>query len=191
MPHSTHEIPQRKYILSDKIKFVDNLWIGGLEYYEARATQARGTNMKNILVALDFSDVTPIVLGRAAAMATAFEADLHLVHTMDPGPNYAIYGFGPAEFPDPPLADRARAASDAKLAELAGSTGLPPQRVHTATVTALPVEGILKHAREIGADLLVVGSHGHGFIGSVLVGSVAQGIVRRAELPTLVVPRGK
>ena len=144
--------------------------------------------MKNIVVALDFSDVTGKVLEHAVAMANAFDARLHLIHTLDPGPNYALYGFSPAEFPINPLNDRLRAASDSRLHSLALCTSMPADRVVTATIHAQPVEGILRYAKDENADLIVLGAHGHGFIGSMLVGSVAQGVVRRAELPTLIIP---
>ena len=41
---------------------------------------------------------------------------------------------------------------------------------------------------EAGADLVVLGTHGHGVMASVLLGSVAEGLVRKAEIPALVVP---
>ena len=43
----------------------------------------------------------------------------------------------------------------------------------------------------IGADLVVLGSHGHGIVASLLLGSVAEGMVRKSIVPTLVVPAGK
>ena len=50
---------------------------------------------------------------------------------------------------------------------------------------------ILEYAEEVGADLLVLGSHGHGFLGSLLLGSVAEGCVRKAQIPALIVPARK
>ena len=147
--------------------------------------------MKTIVAALDFSDVTEEVLNHAVCMATAFEADLHLVHTIDPGPNYAMYGFAPADFPHYSMNVRLRSASNSRLQELATGTGLPEGKVHTATLIAMAVSGILQYAEDVKADLLVAGAHGHGVLGAVLLGSVAQGLVRRAELPTLIVPVGK
>ena len=144
--------------------------------------------MKTIVAALDFSDATPRVLDQAVGLAHAFGAELHLLHTVDPGPDYAIYGFGPAELPDADITERAREASDKRLADLAAAAGLDEAKVHTATLSAMPVEGILGYARDHAADLIVLGAHGHGVLTSMFVGSVAQGVVRHAEFPTLVVP---
>ena len=41
------------------------------------------------------------------------------------------------------------------------------------------------------ADLVVVGAHGHGAMAALLLGSVAEGLVRKAAVPTLVVPAGE
>ena len=51
-----------------------------------------------------------------------------------------------------------------------------------------PLHALLDHVKQGGADFVVVGSHGHGVIASLLLGSVAEGLVRKATVPTLVVP---
>ncbi len=51
-----------------------------------------------------------------------------------------------------------------------------------------PLAAILEFVEEMEDGLVVVGSHGHGVIASVLLGSVAEGVVRKAEIPALVVP---
>jgi nucleotide-binding universal stress UspA family protein len=50
-----------------------------------------------------------------------------------------------------------------------------------------PAKKIVELADSIGADLIVVGSHGHGAISSALLGSVSRGILHRARRPVLVV----
>lgn len=147
--------------------------------------------MKTIVAAVDFSDVTPPVVETASGLAAAMDARLHLIHTVDPGPNYAVYGFSPAEFPVSPITDKARENADNRLKTLADTCPLPGDQITVATITAMPVEGILRYAEENEADLIIVGAHGHGFLGAMLIGSVAQGIVRRAERPTLIVPGRK
>ena len=147
--------------------------------------------MKTIVAALDFSDVTPKVLLTAKAQAEAFGASLHLVHSVDPGPSYEIYGFSPTEMPTNPWLDKALDSAKARLENEAESLGMPGGGVTAHCVAAMPVDGIMRIAAEVNADLIVVGSHGHNFLGSLLMGSCAQGIVRRAEFPSLIVPTGK
>ena len=84
------------------------------------------------------------------------------------------------------LADAAVAASDRRLDRL-------HRRLKDA-VSALPSEVgapvplILKQARRVHADVIVMGSHGHGAAYDLAVGSVARGILKRAPCPVLVVP---
>ena len=144
--------------------------------------------MKTIVAALDFSDVSSKVLMMAKAQAEAFGASLHLVHSVDPGPSYEIYGFSPTEMPTNPWLDKALDSSKARLQKEADSLGFPEGKVTVHCVAAMPVDGILRVAAEVQADLIVLGSHGHNLIGSILMGSCAQGIVRRAEYPSLIVP---
>ena len=53
-----------------------------------------------------------------------------------------------------------------------------------------PLHALLAHVKDSGADFVVIGSHGPGVIASLLLGSVAEGLVRKATVPTLVVPAG-
>jgi len=50
-----------------------------------------------------------------------------------------------------------------------------------------PVEQILKHAEARSCDLIVMGTHGHGTLEDVMIGSTARRIVRRSKIPVLVV----
>ena len=144
--------------------------------------------MKTIVAALDFSDATAPVLEASAKMAKAFGATLHLVHVVEPEPSYSAYGFTPEEFPAIHVFQKeARIRAEAALAEkrkgLAGDL-----KVETALLEGNPLHALLEYATEAGADLVVLGTHGHGVMASVLLGSVAEGLVRKAEIPALVVP---
>lgn len=145
--------------------------------------------MKTILVAIDFSNATPLVLEQAKLQAKSHGARLHLIHVIEPEPSYAAYGFTPNEVPalQEYQGEAKRRATD-KLQKLAreASVGLPDS---TAVVAeGSPLRCIANCVEEQQADLLVLGSHGHGAIASLLLGSVAEGMVRRALVPTLVVP---
>lgn len=145
--------------------------------------------MKTIVAAVDFSDSTAGVLATASAMAKAFGAALHLFHSVEPEPTYTAYGFTPDEFPAIQVfQEEARKRATARLHELLGgvSSDVADARVHLAEGSPLP--SILAYVKETGADLVVVGAHGHGAVAVLLLGSVAEGLVRKALVPTLVVP---
>lgn len=148
--------------------------------------------MKKIIAAIDFSNATEGVVTMAAEMARAFGAELHLLHVIEPEPTYTAYGFTPEEFPAIHTfhaETRARAQKTLETAAAKAATpGLDPI-VHLGDGSPLHV--LQDKVREIGADLVVLGSHGHGIVAALLLGSVAEGMVRKAEVATLVIPAKK
>jgi nucleotide-binding universal stress UspA family protein len=141
--------------------------------------------MKTIVAAIDFSDLTRRVVETARKQAEAFGAELYLIHVVEPEPAYTAYGFTPDDFPAMGLFQQeARKRAQTKLEEVAASA--PGSKV--VLVDGSPLHGILEQAKSCGADLVVVGSHGHGMVASLLLGSVAEGLVRKAAVPTMVVP---
>lgn len=145
--------------------------------------------MKTIIVAVDFSNATPGVLKLAIGMAKAFGAELRLIHIVEPEPSYTAYGFTPEEFPAMHIYQeeakrRAGVKLDGLLAQV--KTELPTATSHIAEGS--PLHTLLDYVKESAADLVVIGSHGHGVIASLLLGSVAEGMVRKAAVPTLIVP---
>ena len=51
-----------------------------------------------------------------------------------------------------------------------------------------PLQAIVDYAKKSEADLIVIGSHGHGIVAALLIGSVAEGLVRKAACATLIIP---
>ena len=79
--------------------------------------------------------------------------------------------------------------ADIKLSKLAAESGL--DGVQTKVIQGQPLHALLEYAKEVDAEMLVLGSHGHGFMSSLILGSVAEGCVRKAQLPSLIVPMAK
>jgi nucleotide-binding universal stress UspA family protein len=145
--------------------------------------------MKTIIAAVDFSNASQKVLAAAGEIAGAFGATLHLVHVVEPEPTYTAYGFTPEEFPAMyTFQAEARKRSAEKLDQLLAA--VPPEVADARThiLEGSPLSCINHYAGEIGAQLVVLGSHGHGIVASLLLGSVAEGMVRKSRVPVLVVP---
>jgi nucleotide-binding universal stress UspA family protein len=143
--------------------------------------------MKTIVVAIDFSDVSKPVIKQAVKLAKVFNEGLHLVHVVEAEPTYAAYGFSPDEFPAmSQLQEESVSRAEKKLHQLAEE--IEVSGVETTVLQGQPLHMILEYAEEVDADLLVLGSHGHGVLGSLLLGSVAEGCVRKAKFPALIVP---
>ncbi len=140
----------------------------------------------NILAAVDFSPASTSVLAALRRMAAAFSARVFLVHVAPPDPAFVGYEAGPDAVRGQVAAEHR--ARHQQLQELAA--GL---RGDGVDVTALMLQGatvatLLAQAERLEADLVVLGSHGHRPIYELLVGSVAEGVVRAGKLPVLLVP---
>jgi nucleotide-binding universal stress UspA family protein len=145
--------------------------------------------MKMIIAAVDFSNATPAVVENAVSFAKSFGANLQLFHCVEPEPGYATYGFTMAEFPAMgELHEETRRRATRLLADLLATVrkDLPNATSHMAFGS--PLHELLEHIKRTAADFVIVGSHGHSVIGALLLGSVAEGMVRKATVPTLVVP---
>ena len=161
--------------------------------------------MKRILVPVDFSPAMEGVLTLASQMARAFEAELHLVHVREvaavpvfPAATIGYPGIGMPEMgmagglpagvagcvPQDPPHNGKKSQLDALREELTRS-GL---RAFAHERDGAVVEEVLQTATEISADLIVMGSHGHGSVYNLLVGSVTEGILKAGERPVLLVP---
>lgn len=146
--------------------------------------------MKTIVAAIDFSDASKPVIEAASKLAKALNEGLHLIHVVEAEPTYAAYGFSPDDFPAMhEIQEESMIRGENKLSQIASETGVG--RVETKVLQGQPLHTILEYAEEVGADMLVLGSHGHGFLGSLLLGSVAEGCVRKAQIPALIIPAAK
>jgi len=145
--------------------------------------------MKTIVAAVDFSNATKGVVEMGVNLAKAFGARLCLFHVVEPEPSYTAYGFTPDEFPAlHAYQEEAKRRAGDKLEALLVSVkaGLPATTTQIAEGS--PLHSLLDYVKDSGADFVVLGSHGHGVIASLLLGSVAEGMVRKAAVPTLIVP---
>lgn len=141
---------------------------------------------KKILLATDFSPNADAALALAIELAQQGPRALDIVHAYRTGiivlpPPLDLLGLSPTG----PTVDNLEQALESR-AQQARAKDL---RVSAGTLVGDPTQVILDHAREMGADLIVIGARGLGFVDRVLVGSVAGKIVQHAPCPVLVVPR--
>lgn len=153
---------------------------------DARPETRAGT-FRKILVATDFSDASRAALDATVDLASKLGASVTVMHAYSL-PVYTVSPLDGMFFPAPEDIARVGAAAqrhlDAELQSRA-SSGVPLVAVLRYGEVS---DEILSCADTVGADLIVMGTHGHGVIARALLGSVAQHVVRTAKQPVLVVP---
>ncbi|MDT0630853.1 universal stress protein [Rubrivirga litoralis] len=138
---------------------------------------------QTVLCALDFEPGSERALVQAADLAERAHAALHLVH-VNP-----LFRARLAPTPgDPGAAFQERVERFVNGALGADDAfGVLAPALHETRGQA-PADGIVGRAADVGADLVVVGTHGRGGLGHLLLGSVAAETLRRSPVPVLVVP---
>lgn len=143
------------------------------------------SDYRTILVAYDFSEHARLALETAVDLATRFGSELHLIHVLQP-PVYADLAFAGAA-PTPLDLGAVRKGVADSLAEVARGTG-GKVKIDTSVVEGASIaDRIGEKAEEIGADLLVMGTHGRTGLAHAFLGSVAERTLRRSPCPVLTV----
>jgi len=134
---------------------------------------------KRLLVPLDGSPLAEQALGQAAAIARACGPSVDLLFVRAPGPFESVrtMPWGPAERAE---TERYLEAIGQYVATLGRAT------VTQSVQKGNPVDRICEHAIEVGADLIVMTSHGRTGLSRAWLGSVADGVMRHAKIPVLI-----
>jgi nucleotide-binding universal stress UspA family protein len=147
--------------------------------------EGRG-RMKTIIALLDFSDVAEAVVSTAGEAAKAFGGALYLIHVAAPDPDFVGYDVGPKTIRDTRAGVLRK--EHRQLQEIEQRLKGQGVDARALLVQGPTVEKILEETGRLEAGLVVVGSHGHGALRNLLVGSVTEGVLRGAKCPVLVVP---
>jgi nucleotide-binding universal stress UspA family protein len=145
--------------------------------------------MKKILVAIDFSEHTSLVISKAINIAQNSLSKLWLIHIAAPEPDFVGYQTGPQterDYMAQKFRDEHRQIQD--WAEKLRQKGIEAVGLLCQGPT---VKTILREADKLAVDLIVIGSHGKSGLYKALVGSVSEGILKHAHCPVLVIPTRK
>jgi len=145
-----------------------------------------------IVVGVDFSDLGDRAFKQAYELAASFpNAEIHAVFVMPAAVVNPLTGYGAAEQPGPERVEEGVAQLtkhvDSLLFSLGGLT-YAGMRVYSHVRVGVPLFGIIQLATEVQASFIVLGTHGRHGIARWLLGSVAEGVLRQAPCPVLVVP---
>ena len=154
--------------------------------------------MKKVLIALDYDKTAKKVAESGYSMAKAMEAEVVLLHVISDPVYYSSteyspilgltdpLGVDPLNFDNP---DRLRTVSQHFLDAM-------KSQLHDDTVQTLLQEGdfadsILKAAKSLHADIIVMGSHSHKWLENIIIGSVTEKVLRQTTIPLFIIPTKK
>lgn len=139
-------------------------------------------NVKRILVPIDYSEGSEAAVRYAASLATEYDAELHVVHVYEPPAPYVNAGFAAASLPE--TEEMNEAQERAQLDKVQPPTSVA---VYRELLVGTPIDELVEYVEQNGVDLVVMGTHGRTGLERLLMGSVAEGLVRRAPCAVLTI----
>ena len=143
--------------------------------------------LKRILVATDFGEAGDSALAYGRELARGYGATLYIIHVVD---DVGARMMTSSALPYDVTAFQQNLDEAAqRMLESLGADN-DNGRLHIVTVQRVstsPAAAIVDYAAEVGIDLIVVGTHGRGAMGHLLMGNVAERVVRTADCPVLTV----
>ena len=145
--------------------------------------------IQKILLPTDFSTLSAPATEYACELAAKFDAELHLLHTLEIHTDSTpAFGMGLAL---PNYIHESRAAAETSLASLLAPKWSAGRRVIRTVLEGSPKVEIIRYARQHDIDLIVLSTHGRTGLSHVVMGSVAENVVRTAPCPVLTLrPQG-
>lgn len=140
---------------------------------------------RNVVLATDFSQPAREAGAHALAIARATGATLHLIHVIE---EFSYWeNFALKTFPSPEVLDELESNARLALQDLFEDEERGGLEVETHVRHGKPFVEIIRAARDLEADVVVIGSHGTSGLAETLFGSTAEKVVRKASCAVLVV----
>lgn len=142
-----------------------------------------------LLAAIDFSPVTDRIFDYLKKLDNKQDMKVWLIHVVQPDPDFVGYDAGPQterDFVAKKYSDKHKMIQNQAAELRASGLNVTPLLLQGATV-----ETILEEAADINADMIIAGSHGHGMMYDIFVGSVSRELLNKATIPVLIIPGEK
>ena len=142
---------------------------------------------KQILCPTDLSEASVPSLTYAAALASWYKADLTVLHVV---PTFDPIAVGPGAFYGPlqNVLPMSREEVLGEMRRITDKAGIGSIHAALSAEAGDPTKTIVEQALTTGADLVVMGTHGRSGFERLLIGSVAEKVLRKAPCPVLLVP---
>ena len=141
---------------------------------------------KHILVPVDGSSTAQLAVNKTIGLAKAFSSQVTTIFVIDPYPFTGVgtdFAYGQAEYLSAATAEANAAIKAARAAFDAAGVAVSSSVIESHAAW----RGVVECASAIGADLIVMGSHGRSGLEKLVLGSVTQAVLSHTHLPVLVV----
>ena len=142
--------------------------------------------LNNILVAIDFSEATPDVIATAIMLNGTHNGKFWVVHADDSAPY--LYSPENGDVPGPVTVDTQSSNAEVALVGIRDQLSQAEMAAEFIRLEGPAADSILEKAKEIDADLIVIGAHRHGRFYRMFFGDTGDELMARAPCPVLVVP---
>ena len=144
--------------------------------------------MKTILAPVDFSPISDAVVDEASRLARATHGRVVLLAVIQPPVVMSEYAAMMDIVEITSAGEKHATRQLAKLEQRLKADGVTTETLHAV---GSPIGHILEQAKKVGADYIVMGSHGHTAFYDLLVGSTTHGVLMRTTCPVVIVPAVK
>ena len=159
----------------------------------SRTSSLKLKPLKRVLIALDYNPTAKKVAETGYSFAKTMDADVILIHVVSEAVYYTALEYSPimgySGFTDSDLKINTGGLIKASEQFLEKSKQhLGDENIKTLVAEGEFAEAILKAAKDLNADLIVMGSHSRRWLEKILVGSVTQQVLKNTTVPLIIVP---
>jgi len=144
----------------------------------------------SIVAAIDFSEVTSSVLTETIEIARALSCTVTLIHVVQYVPETTLYE-GEMILPDLPMQEILEENSEKQLRESQQRVILAGLECDISLRDGSPAHEIMEYTKSVDPRMVVIGSHGHGALYHLVLGSVSEKVVDKVQCSVLVVKQPK
>jgi nucleotide-binding universal stress UspA family protein len=142
--------------------------------------------LNNLLVAVDLKSSDQELIRYARTLAEKFNSTLWLIHIAAPDPDFVGYDVGPTYIRDMRAEELRK--EHRLLQVLANQLEEKSIRAEALLIQGPTVDMLEKEVKKLNIDLLILGSHKHGFLYEMWVGHTAFKVIKEISIPVLIIP---
>jgi len=142
--------------------------------------------VKNILLAINIDNEDESIINMGLSLAEKYDSKLWIVHVAAPDPDFVGYEVGPSYVRDTRAEElRNEHIKLRGLMKLADSRNVESEAL---LIQGPTVEMLTKEIRKLNIDMIIIGSHKHGFMYETFVGHTSVKLLKKIHIPILIVP---